>query len=152
MNRTLHNAARWLLLGLAMVVIAAVVVALACGPSSPAGQDDATPTPTINIIDGSSPSTLATAKAQPTATPYPPGYVPPTDLPTFTPIPSLPTLKARMEQESAALRTEEAQASAAGAVGMGIPARMQICSRLPNKLPWGNTMPSRDSRLARLDP
>ena len=46
----------------------------------------ATPTPTIWIIDDTTPSELATAMAAPTATPYPPGYIYPTDPPYIPPL------------------------------------------------------------------
>ena len=64
------NPLRWAVLALAVGILALAGVALACDPSSPAGQD--------------------VPSEQPTATPYPPGYVKPTDEPTWTPIPTIP--------------------------------------------------------------
>ncbi len=75
------------LLVLALGPIALVMLAIACAPAAPGSQDgNPTPTPTIWIIDDTSPSELATAMAQPTATSFPPGYVRPTDVPYTPPL------------------------------------------------------------------
>ena len=92
----------------AALAFAGVMVALACGPAQDGG-DGVAPTPTLYIIDGSSPSEIATAMARPTATPYPPGYVPPTDLPTYTPLPTL------RNYDVAPTMAESAVSGAAGA-------------------------------------
>ena len=125
------NALRLALLGFAVGALILTAIALACGPAAPGGQSGggatptpaaedgshATPTPTYTTGGTASASELATLRAIPTATPYPPGYVKPTDLPTYTPIPSVPTLKAQMEREQAELWTREAQTGAADAGG-----------------------------------
>ena len=89
-----------------------------CGPAAPpASTIVPTPTPTVRWLgDTPSPSELATLNAIPTATPYPPGYVKPTDLPTYTPEPPLPTLQAQIRAEESALQTMEAK-SVSGATG-----------------------------------
>ena len=55
MTPTRRKTARRIIMALALGMIALVIVALACGPSAPAGQEDATPEPT--------------ATAEPTAAP-----------------------------------------------------------------------------------
>ena len=85
---------RYACLSLAFVLTALALVALACGPSAPAGQEDdaveAEATPTLPWL-GTPPTEedVATLRALPTSTPYPSGYVKPTDLPTFTPFPTV---------------------------------------------------------------
>ena len=93
------------LLVLALGLNALVMLAIACAPAAPGGQDgNPTPTPTIWIIDDTSPSELATAMAQPTATSFPPGYVRPTDVPYTPPLTDVEigaTLAASMATEAA---------------------------------------------------
>ena len=66
------------------------VAALACGPAAPGGpagtdSDSDSATPTLRWLNTPpSPSELATLEAMPTHTPYPPGYIKPTDPPTLT--------------------------------------------------------------------
>ena len=120
---------RLAILGFAVAMLVLTAIALACGPAAPGGQsgDDgdrgtaataesaAPPTPTYTTGGTASPSQLATWRAIPTATPYPPGYVKPTEPPTDTPTPPLATLKAQMEQEEATLQTQEAESGAGAA-------------------------------------
>ena len=76
----------------AMWAVSGVMIAIAraCGPAAtPAATNQAspaTPTPTIWWLgDTPSPSEFATLEAMPTPTPYPPGYVKPTDPPYSPP-------------------------------------------------------------------
>ncbi len=102
---------------LAVGLTALTLAALACAPAAPtpAATPAPEPTPTILWLSGTPPSEsqLATWAARPTRTPYPPGYVKPTDPPTYTPLPPLPTIKAQMEQEEQMLQTAEARSAAA---------------------------------------
>ena len=96
--------AMWAVLG---VIIA---IALAGGPAaSPAATNQASPaTPTATIWwlgDTPSPSELATLEAMPTHTPYPPGYVKPTD-PPYSPPRTDAEIRATL---GASIATEEAQ-------------------------------------------
>ena len=123
MTPTRRGSIRLPVLTLAVGLTALTLAALACAPAAPTRQDAPTPgatpapepTPTILWLSGTPPSEseLATWAARPTRTPYPPGYVKPTDLPTYTPMPSLPTIKAQMEQEEQMLQTAEARSAAA---------------------------------------
>ena len=133
-----HNGLKLALLitGLGLVVLG--LAAVACAPaasSGPASYEPASSGPTLGVAeqggavaatatatptvrwlgDTPSPSELATLEAIPTATPYPPGYVKPTDLPTYTPTPPYPTLLAQMWAEEYALQTREAQMQTVGA-------------------------------------
>ena len=56
MTPILHNATRPFILTLAVGLITTVLVVLACGPSAPAGQDNATPEPTDTPTPTSEPS------------------------------------------------------------------------------------------------
>ena len=87
-----------------------IAIALACGPAaSPAATNQASPTtPTATIWwlgDTPSPSELATLEAMPTHTPYPPGYVKPTD-PPYSPPRTDAEIRATL---GASIATEEAQ-------------------------------------------
>ena len=59
-NSNRRTAAQWLVLTLAVGIMAAVILALACGPSAPTGQDgtpeEATPTPTFTPTPTSTPT------------------------------------------------------------------------------------------------
>ncbi len=102
---------------IAVVILPGLLaLALACGPSAPAGQDASPspettaapePTPTILWLNSTPPSEseLATSAARPTMTPFPPGYVRPTHIPTVPPL-SDAELSATLAAEIA---TEEAQ-------------------------------------------
>ena len=96
--------AMWAVLG---VMIA---IALACGPAAtPSATNQASPaTPTATIWwlgDTPSPSEFATLEAMPTPTPYPPGYVKPTD-PPYSPPRTDAEIRATL---GASIATEEAQ-------------------------------------------
>ena len=74
-----------------LIVVCWLALVGACGPSASSavlgGEPEATPTPTIWWLgDTPSPSELATLDAIPTATPYPPGYIDPTDPPYPPPL------------------------------------------------------------------
>lgn len=125
-----RNALKLVLLTTGLGLIALCVVMLACAPAAPSGQASgqaepdaptiATVTPTLRWLgDTPSASELATIRAIPTATPYPPGYVKPTDLPTYTPTPPYPTMLAQLLAEEAALQTAEASSGVGGAAGAG---------------------------------
>ena len=113
-----RNALKLALLATGLGVIALWLMAVACGPAAPAGQGLASgtsaptlaATPTLRWLgDTPSPSQLATWEAIPTSTPYPPGYIKPTDIPTFTPQPSAPTIVARLQTAEAQMQTVEAR-------------------------------------------
>ena len=96
----------------AMLALSGVIIAiaLACGPAaSPAATNQASPaTPTATIWwlgDTPSPSEFATLEAMPTHTPYPPGYVKPTD-PPHSPPRTDAEIRATL---GASIATEEAQ-------------------------------------------
>ncbi len=100
----------------AVILPGLLALVLACGPSAPAGQDASPspettaapePTPTILWLNSTPPSEseLATSAARPTMTPFPPGYVRPTHIPTVPPL-SDAELSATLAAEIA---TEEAQ-------------------------------------------
>ena len=96
--------AMWAVLGVT------IAIALACGPAaSPAATNQASPaTPTATIWwlgDTPSPSEFATLEAMPTPTPYPPGYVKPTDPPHSPPLTDA-EIRATL---GASIATEEAQ-------------------------------------------
>ena len=138
-----HNGLKLALLitGLGLVVLG--LAAVACAPaasSGPASYEPASSGPTLGVAeqggavaatatatptvrwlgDTPSPSELATLEAIPTATPYPPGYIKPTDIPTFTPQPSAPTIVARLQTAEAQMQTVEARtrpAVSGGAAG-----------------------------------
>ncbi len=79
-------------LALVAALLAAVMTLLACAPAAPAGRGEMPETiPTIPYL-GTPPTEeeQATWRARPKPTPYPPGYVKPTDPPTFTPVPTFP--------------------------------------------------------------
>ena len=125
-----RNALTLALLATALGLIALCLVALACAPAAPSGQAAgqaepdaplaATATPTVRWLgDTPSASELATIRAIPTATPYPPGYVKPIDLPTYTPVPPWPTQLARLLAVESALQTREASSGVGGAAGAG---------------------------------
>ena len=87
-----------------------IAIALAGGPAaSPAATNQASPaTPTATIWwlgDTPSPSEFATLEAMPTHTPYPPGYVKPTD-PPYSPPRTDAETRATL---GASIATEEAQ-------------------------------------------
>ena len=87
-----------------------IAIALACGPAAtPATTNQASPaTPTATIWwlgDTPSPSEFATLEAMPTPTPYPPGYVKPTDPPHSPPLTDA-EIRATL---GASIATEEAQ-------------------------------------------
>ena len=105
-----------------LIIACWLALAGACGPATPpASTSPPTPTPTVRWLgDTPSPSELATLNAIPTATPYPPGYVKPTDLPTYTPEPPLPTLQAQIRAEESALQTMEAKSVSAAANAAGV--------------------------------
>ena len=127
MTQKRQTALKYTLLTAAAGLIIACWLALAgaCGPAAPPASTSApapTPTPTVRWLgDTPSPSELATLEAIPTATPYPPGYIKPTDRPTYTPQPSAPTVVAQMQTAEAQMQTIEARTrpavsgSAAGA-------------------------------------
>ena len=88
-----QNALKYTLLTAAagLIVVCWLALVGACGPSASSavlgGEPEATPTPTIWWLgDTPSPSELATLDAIPTATPYPPGYIDPTDPPYPPPL------------------------------------------------------------------
>ena len=56
MPPTRRNTLRRLVLTLTVSLIAVALVALACGPSAPAGQDDPTPEPTANTEPTAAPT------------------------------------------------------------------------------------------------
>ena len=126
-----RDALKFAFLTTVLGLIVLCMVVLACAPASPSGQASgqaepdapmvATPTPTVRWLgDTPSPSELATLEAIPTATPYPPGYIKPTDIPTFTPQPSAPTIVARLQTAEAQMQTVEARtrpAVSGGAAG-----------------------------------
>ena len=125
-----RHALKFAFLTTALGLVVLGLVAVACAPAAPSGQASgqaepdaptiATATPTLRWLgDTPSPSQLATWEAIPTATPYPPGYVKPTDLPTYTPTPPYPTLLAQMWAEEYALQTREAASGVGGAAGAG---------------------------------
>ena len=119
MSRRRH-ALKLAFLTAALGLVALCLVALACAPAAPAPSASApTPTPTVRWLgDTPSPSELATSEAIPTATPYPPGYIKPTDLPTYTPQPSEPTIVARLQTAEAQMQTVVAQTRPAVAGGV----------------------------------
>ena len=87
-----------------------IAIALACGPAAtPSATNQASPaTPTAAIWwlgDTPSPSEFATLEAMPTHTPYPPGYVKPTDPPYSPPLTDA-EIRATL---GASIATEEAQ-------------------------------------------
>ena len=73
---------------ISLLLVSLAGLALSCGPASPSERGAATQ------ADTTAPAETATVPPtdtiQPTATPYPPGYVKPTDLPTWTPFSTLP--------------------------------------------------------------
>ncbi len=83
---------RIVVFALVAALLAGVMALLACAPAAPAGQSEAPEAiPTIPYL-GTPPTEeeQATWRARPRPTPYPPGYVKPTDPPTFTPVPTFP--------------------------------------------------------------
>ena len=93
-----RNGLQLALLATALGVIVLGLAAVGCGPIAPGtSAPTLVPTPTVRWLgDTPSPSELDTWEAIPTATPYPPGYVRPTDLPTYTPVPPPATLLAQL--------------------------------------------------------
>ncbi len=78
-------------LAVVAALLAGVMAMLACAPAAPSGQSEAPEAiPTIPYL-GTPPTEeeQATWRARPKPTPYPPGYVKPTDPPTFTPVPTV---------------------------------------------------------------
>lgn len=84
------TARRAAMMAAVLTLIILSVAVLACGPATPAGQagtdaDSDSATPTLRWLNTPpSPSELATLEAMPTHTPYPPGYIKPTDPPALT--------------------------------------------------------------------
>lgn len=82
-DRTITRRAVMTAVVLTLIILS--VAALACGPAAPAREsstdaDSASATPTLRWLNTPpSPSELATLEAMPTHTPYPPGYIKPTD-------------------------------------------------------------------------
>ncbi len=86
------TALRIAVLAVVGALLGGVMALLACGPAAPSGRGEAPePIPTIPYL-GTPPTEEeeATWRARPKPTPYPPGYVKPTDPPTFTPFPTFP--------------------------------------------------------------
>lgn len=84
-----RNSWRILLTALAGALTLLAVIALACGPAAPGRQNAPETEPTATIPWLGTPPTeseLATLEALPTATPYPPGYVKPTEGPYVPPL------------------------------------------------------------------
>ena len=104
-----------------LIVACWLALAGACGPAAspfpaaPGGDSGATPIPTATIWwlgDTPSPAELATLEAIPTATPYPPGYIYPTD-PPYTPPLTNAQIGATLAANIATAQAQQASEAAA---------------------------------------
>ena len=114
-----------------LIIICWLVLAGACAPATPAGEAEATPTPTIWIIDDTSPSELATAMAAPSATALPDDFVWPTEAPYAPPL----TVEDIGATLAAKIATEQAQQSGGVSGASGASAETPTPEPTPTPVP-----------------
>ena len=114
-----------------LIIACWLVLAGACAPATPAGEAEATPTPTIWIIGDASPSELATAMAAPSATALPDDFVWPTEAPYAPPL----TVEDIGATLAAKIATEQAQQSGGVSGASGASAETPTPEPTPTPVP-----------------